>query len=401
MMNFSELPSPHSYDYHLPENRIAFKPLEKRDDSRLLVYSQGQIDHRRFYELPALLPANSRLFFNETKVVMARLHALVPEKNRLIEIFCLEAPKGKSVEQVMQSKNSATFYCLVGGARHWKSGTLNIQVEHNDFQATLELEMLQREEGKFLIGFAWQGDFTFAEILDAAGKVPLPPYIRRDVEESDSSRYQTVYAKQKGSVAAPTAGLHFTQEVMQKISERDIHMCPLVLHVGGGTFLPLKAEALENHIMHAEEMVVTQETIEAIQDEVDKRVAVGTTSVRYLETLYWLGVKCIQGGDCSFLDQWAPYTLPQNISLQDSMRALYNFIGEGKLYAKTSMMIIPGYRFRVVDGLVTNFHQPKSTLLMLVAAVVGADWKRIYQEALDNGYRFLSYGDSNLYWVNG
>lgn len=400
MMDFSQLPSPDTYDYELPEQRIAFKPLDKRDASRLLVYNQGYISHQNFSDLPGLLPENGRLFFNETKVVMARLHAVVPQKNRLIEVFCLEAPKGKSVEQVMQSKGSATFYCLVGGARYWKSGVLNIDVDQNGFQATLQLEMIEREEGKFLIGFTWQGNVTFAEILDAAGKVPLPPYIKRDVEDGDSSRYQTVYAKQNGSVAAPTAGLHFTPEVMEKIGKRGIQMCPLVLHVGGGTFLPLKADSLENHVMHAEEMVITQATISNVLEDADKRVAVGTTSARFLETLYWLGVKCIEGGDCSFLEQWAPYQLPQNISLKQSMEALQAHVAEGKLYAKTSMMIIPGYRFRVIDGLITNFHQPKSTLLMLVAAVVGDDWKRIYREALNNDYRFLSYGDSNLYWVN-
>lgn len=399
MIDFSQLPTTDTYDYNLPEARIAFKPLEKRDTSRLLVYNQGIINHRNFSDLPELLPGDSRLFFNETKVVMARLHAMVPEKNRLIEVFCLEAPKGKSVEQVMQSKGAATFYCLVGGARYWKSGVLNIDVDQNGFQATLQLEMLRREEGKFLIGFTWQGDLTFAEILDAAGKVPLPPYIKRDVEDSDSSRYQTVYAKQNGSVAAPTAGLHFTPEVMEKVRERGIQMCPLVLHVGGGTFLPLKADSLEKHVMHAEEMVITSATIANVLGDAEKRVAVGTTSARFLETLYWLGVKCIEGGDCTYLEQWAPYTLPQNNTLKQSMEALQAHIGEGKLYAKTSMMIIPGYRFRVIDGLITNFHQPKSTLLMLVAAVVGDDWKRIYHEALNHDYRFLSYGDSNLYWV--
>ncbi len=399
MIDFSQLPTTDTYDYNLPEARIAFKPLEKRDTSRLLVYNQGIINHRNFSDLPELLPGDSRLFFNETKVVMARLHAMVPEKNRLIEVFCLEAPKGKSVEQVMQSKGAATFYCLVGGARYWKSGVLNIDVDQNGFQATLQLEMLRREEGKFLIGFSWQGDLTFAEILDAAGKVPLPPYIKRDVEDSDSSRYQTVYAKQNGSVAAPTAGLHFTPEVMEKVRERGIQMCPLVLHVGGGTFLPLKADSLEKHVMHAEEMVITSATIANVLGDAEKRVAVGTTSARFLETLYWLGVKCIEGGDCTYLEQWAPYTLPQNNTLKQSMEALQAHIGEGKLYAKTSMMIIPGYRFRVIDGLITNFHQPKSTLLMLVAAVVGDDWKRIYHEALNHDYRFLSYGDSNLYWV--
>lgn len=393
------LPSPEDFHYDLPEHKIASSPLSQRDSSKLLVYKNGEIFDHLFHEAPRLLPGGATLYFNETKVVMARLHAVVPKNNRIIEIFCLEAPKGQSVEQVMQQKHSVVFRCLVGGARYWKEGIISIDLT-NDIKLNLSVE--KREEGTFLIHFQWNGDLAFAEILEIAGKVPLPPYIKRDVDKDDFERYQTIFANHKGSVAAPTAGLHFTEDVMRGFKENGISTQALTLHVGGGTFLPIKEKDLANHKMHSEEMVITEDILSALKKPSSLRVAVGTTSIRFLESLYWMGVKALIQPE-SFewnLDQWDALTLPQDISLEQAWKALEDLLNGGKAYAKTSLLIIPGYRFRVVQALFTNFHQPKSTLIMLIAAGIGEDWRKVYQHALNNDYRFLSYGDSNLYFVN-
>ncbi|TVQ79268.1 MAG: S-adenosylmethionine:tRNA ribosyltransferase-isomerase [Flavobacteriales bacterium] len=393
------LPSPEDFNYDLPENKIAFEPLKERDASKLLMYRDGKISDHVFTDVPDLLPEDSTIFFNETRVVMARIHAHIPVKNRIIEIFCLEAPHGQSVEQIMQQKDNVVFRCLVGGARHWKSETLEIQYQTS---FTLRLEMLEREEGTFLIGFSWDADLSFAEILDALGKVPLPPYIRRDANESDFDRYQSIFAQTKGSVAAPTASLHFTENIMQRIHDRGIQSQALTLHVGGGTFLPVKENDLSKHRMHSEEMVISSEVIRTLQNRMNNRIAVGTTSIRFLESLYWLGVKAIHQPE-SFnwnLEQWDAYELPQNTPENMVWLKLEELLSHGHIYAKTSLMIIPGYTYRVVHAMFTNFHQPKSTLLMLVSGCIGEDWRSVYHHALKNNYRFLSYGDSNLYFFN-
>ncbi len=393
------LPSPEDFNYDLPESKIAFEPLKERDASKLLVYRDGQIFDRHFSEVPELLPEDATIFFNETRVVMARIHALIPEKNRIIEIFCLEAPHGKSVEQVMQQKENVVFRCLVGGARHWKTGVL--EIPHQEV-FSLRLKMLEREEGTFLIDFSWDADLSFAEILDILGKVPLPPYIRRDANESDFERYQSIFAHTKGSVAAPTASLHFTESIMQRIKDRGIQTQALTLHVGGGTFLPVKENDLSKHRMHSEEMVVSIDVIRKLKNRKDNRIAVGTTSIRFLESLYWLGVKAIhqpEGFDWN-LEQWDAFELPQNTPEDEVWVKLEELLVQGHAYAKTSLMIVPGYIYRVAHAMFTNFHQPKSTLLMLVSGCIGDDWRKVYQHALENNYRFLSYGDSNLYFFN-
>ncbi len=399
-MDFDSLPSPEDYQYTLPDERIAYQPLAQRDASKLLVYENGIISHRMFRDISAILPSGSRLFVNETKVVMARLHAIIPEKNKAIEVFCLEAPHGKSVEQVMQSFHSVEFLCLVGGARHWKNGTLRIPLDLEAGRFDLRMTMRERRGGHFLIAFNWDAPLPFAKILDAAGKVPLPPYIRRDVRDEDDERYQTIYAKQQGSVAAPTAGLHFTADVMNALSNNGVTMHELVLHVGGGTFLPLKSASLKDHVMHSEEMVVNGGTLRSLLADASAFIAAGTTSMRYMESVYWLGVKLINGDAPNKLNQWDAYNLPQNVPAYEALNALLDYVEDGTLYARTALMIFPGYRFRMVDALITNFHQPKSTLLMLVAAAIGGDWKKVYEAALKNNYRFLSYGDANLYWIN-
>jgi S-adenosylmethionine:tRNA ribosyltransferase-isomerase len=399
MMDFEALPSPEDYNYALPDDRIAFEPLKQRDASKLLIYKDGEMRHEVFSHLPDLLPKGSRLFVNETKVVMARLNAVVPEKNKAIEIFCLEAPRSKSVEQVMQSEHSAEFICLVGGARHWKKGSLKMPLRTEQGRCTLQLTMLERLDGFFLVGFDWDAPLSFAHILDAAGKVPLPPYIRRDVRQEDDERYQTIYAKQQGSVAAPTAGLHFTSNVMTALKNKGIHTHALVLHVGGGTFLPLKTTSLKDHVMHSEEVVVHAEVLQSMLTDASARIAAGTTSMRFMESVYWLGVKVLNGDSPTSLGQWDAYTLPQDVPADKALHALLDFVNENVLYARTALMIFPGYQFRMVDALITNFHQPKSTLLMLVAAAIGDDWRRVYEKALQTNYRFLSYGDANLYWI--
>lgn len=393
------LPSPEDFNYDLPESKIAFEPLKERDASKLLVYRKGQISDRLFTEVPELLPEDATIFFNETRVVMARIHALIPEKNRIIEIFCLEAPHGKSVEQVMQQKENVVFRCLVGGARHWKTGVL--EITHQEV-FSLKLKMLEKEEGTFLIDFSWDADLSFAEILDILGKVPLPPYIRRDANESDFERYQSIFAQTKGSVAAPTASLHFTESIMQRIKDRGIQTQALTLHVGGGTFLPVKEKDLSKHRMHSEEMVVSIDVVRKLKSRKENRIAVGTTSIRFLESLYWLGVKAIhqpEGFDWN-LKQWDAFELPQNIPEDEVWAKLEELLIQGHAYAKTSLMIVPGYIYRVAHAMFTNFHQPKSTLLMLVSGCIGDDWRKVYQHALENNYRFLSYGDSNLYFFN-
>lgn len=398
-MDINALPDPSDFDYTLSDAQIAFEPLSQRDASRMLLYRKGVINHHVFRDLPKLLPSGSRLFINETKVVMARLHAVVPETKRVVEIFCLEAPFGKSVEQVMQSVYSARFQCLVGGSRHWKCDSLQIPLELDGQDFALIMRIMGRNEAAFIIDFSWDAPFAFADILDAAGNVPLPPYILRDVEESDVERYQTIYAKQQGSVAAPTAGLHFTPEVMRALADCRITTHALVLHIGGGTFLPIKTDTLKEHVMHTEEMIISAETIRGFLGNATARIAVGTTSMRYMESVYWLGVRLLNGNDPTVLGQWDAFSLPQNVPLEDALNALLKYVERRVVYARTALMIVPGYRFRVVDALLTNFHQPKSTLLMLIAAAIGDDWRRVYEEALANDYRFLSYGDSNLYWI--
>ncbi len=390
------------YTYHLPEARIAKYPLANRADSKLLVYKEGIISDHVFYEVPDLLPLQTTLVFNNTRVVQARLFFEKTPGARPIEVFCLE-PIDQDVQSAMAEVGEIVFECLVGNAKRWKDGlTLSTQLDHN---TVLRVEKAGRRGDSFIIKFNWSSENTFAEILEMAGKVPLPPYLHRESEEADRERYQTVYARFDGSVAAPTAGLHFTDAILHQLDKTGVKRLQTTLHVGAGTFKPVSTTHVRDHDMHAEEIHVQRELIEKLLEK-KQVIAVGTTSTRTLESLYWLGVKLLHGNidnlEALQLGQWEAYELPQNEPLEKALYALLHFMEKqsmSKLITYTSLIIAPGYKFRVLDGLFTNFHQPGSTLVLLVAAILGDDWRKVYQHALDSDYRFLSYGDSNLYFI--
>lgn len=386
------------YTYDLPPERIAVFPLEQRDHSKLLVYSKGAITHQKFLALPELLPESSVLFFNDTKVIPARI-IFQKETGAEIEIFLLN-PRDKSqlLQEAMQATSMSTWMCTIGNLKRWPEGTT---LNKKSGALNLTARLVDRQEG--LIQFNWDPSHaTFAEIVNEFGKTPLPPYIKRNVDESDKDRYQTVYSHYEGAVAAPTAGLHFSDEVLEKIKAKGIITDFLTLHVSAGTFQPVKVQNAAEHVMHAEQIIVTKKNIENLLLPDKKIVAVGTTSLRTLESLYWYGVKLFQNGTKEFIiNQFDPY-LNQDIQLPTRVEAMTAILKSMEkshasfLAGTTSIFILPGYSFNVVDCLVTNFHQPASTLMLLVAAFAGEDWKSIYREALTHDYRFLSYGDSSL-----
>ena len=397
------------FDYRLPDESIARYPVTPRHDSKLLVYGKGEILSDRYFNLPDHLPADSLLIINNSKVIEARLHF---RKNTggQIEVFCLEhGDKYPDVSTAMQQKGNAEWICQIGGAKKWKAGQVELQFESNGRQEMLYAEQLERLDSGFKILFHWTDpNLCFAEILHLAGKIPLPPYLNRETEESDKSNYQTVYAKEDGSVAAPTAGLHLTDELFDYLRTKNIQTATLTLHVGAGTFKPVKANTAEEHDMHAEFIEVRRDLLKTLLEQPEQtRVAVGTTSLRTLESIYWMGVKLLQDPQVTLQDiqltQWEAYTLPQDFSFSAALKALLQQFEKERcdqLLTKTSIMIKPGYRIRSVDAILTNFHQPRSTLLLLIHAFVGSDWKIIYDYALANNYRFLSYGDGSLLWLN-
>lgn len=402
------------YTYSLPEEKIAKYPLAERDGSKLLIYKQGNITEEFYKNIANQLPQESLLIFNNTKVVEARLLFQKPSGG-VIEIFCLEPHEQYAdITSAMLQKEKVLWHCLVGGASKWKNGQLlekKIQFEGNEI--ILSAKYIEKRAGSFIIELSWTpATLSFAEILHFAGAVPLPPYIKREVEEADHERYQTVYAEFDGSVAAPTAGLHFTDSIFKKLEQRKIQKDFVTLHVGAGTFKPVKSETMLEHDMHAEWIDVSKETISTILKNIDNTiVAVGTTSLRTIESLYWMGVKAIgnrqwamEDQSSTFLSQWEAYDLAEkNISAKDALQSLLNWMVENKLerlITKTQILIAPGYKFKIAKGLITNFHQPQSTLLLLVASLIGDDWKKVYDHALNNEYRFLSYGDGSLLWVN-
>ncbi|MBL0269236.1 MAG: S-adenosylmethionine:tRNA ribosyltransferase-isomerase [Chitinophagaceae bacterium] len=396
------------FTYDLPEDRIAKYPLAERDASKLLIYQDGDITEDQYRQLPSHLPANSLLVFNNTKVVEARL-LFQKASGGVIEIFCLEPHEQYAdITTAMQQKGKVWWHCLVGGASKWKSGQL-LEKNISD-NIRLEAKCMDKKTGSFLIEISWSDQsMSFAELLHLAGAIPLPPYIKRAADETDKNRYQTIYAKQDGSVAAPTAGLHFTPAVLKELEQKNIPTAFVTLHVGAGTFKPVKSEQMADHEMHAEWIDVDRHFIANLKDQLDKNIiAVGTTSLRTLESLYWLGLKCMHPGynetapETVSISQWDPYDLqseqlPASIALGQLLAWMEKNKLE-KLITKTQILIAPGYTFRIVKGLITNFHQPQSTLLLLVAALVGNNWKKIYRHALQNNYRFLSYGDGSLLW---
>lgn len=399
------------FDYNLPDIKIAKYPLQKRDESKLLIWKNENIKEDKFYNLDKYLTGYSLIVFNNTKVVEARL-LFKKESGTTIEIFCLEpAEEYADITTAMLQTKKVLWKCLVGNAKKWKEELLTKEIHDAEKNILLTAKKLNKQPDDYVIEFFWNDDtMSFAEVLHLAGVIPLPPYLHRDAEESDKKNYQTIYAKSDGSVAAPTAGLHFTNEVFQKLSVKNIQTGFVTLHVGAGTFKPVKTETIEQHEMHSEFFEVHIELIEKIAASNKKIIAVGTTTLRTLESLYWMGIKIRESlnvkseKEISIEDitvqQWNAYELnDRNVSVQESLQALLNWMKENhqtKLIAKTQILIAPPYKLKVADALITNFHQPKSTLLLLVAAIVGDKWKGIYEYALKNNFRFLSYGDACL-----
>jgi S-adenosylmethionine:tRNA ribosyltransferase-isomerase len=394
------------YDYNLPNERIALHPLQERDVSKLLLYKNGSITETIFNNIDEHLPANSLLVFNNSKVINARIK-FEKASGSTIEIFCLE-PYGTITEYstVMQSSNAIQWKCLVGGAAKWKEVALHKQIIINGETIILTAKKIDKITEAFIIEFSWQPThFSFAAIIEAAGFVPLPPYIKRQTDVADTNRYQTIYATHDGSVAAPTAGLHFSDNVFEKLQQKNITKAYVTLHVGAGTFKPVKAATMAEHEMHAEYLDIDLQTIQTLKNNLGNITAVGTTSLRTIETLYWMGLKVYQNPNEKelYITQWTPYEKENKITAFEALTALLqwmkvNFIDH--IFTRTQILIAPGYQFKIANRLVTNFHQPKSTLLLLVAAAIGDDWRKLYDYALANDCRFLSYGDSNLIWFD-
>jgi len=395
------------FTYDLPDERIARYPLEERDASRLVVYQSGTISEDTYKNIATHIPEGTLLIFNQTKVVHARL-LFKKDTGGTIEVFCLEPHEQYTdLQTAMLQRGKVWWKCMIGGASKWKHGLVLTQ-EFTEF--TLSASIIERETGSFTLELSWdREDMSFAEVLHIAGKVPLPPYLHREAEMPDEERYQTIYAKEEGSVAAPTAGLHFTDTVMQTLVAKGAHINFVTLHVGAGTFKPVKAETMALHEMHAEWIDVPVTVIQQVVSHLDKGViAVGTTSLRTLESLYWIGCRLLRQSAPDLahvaVSQWEPYeTNGNDISARHALQAIVDWMLQNhlqRLVTRTRILIAPGYTFKVIKGLITNFHQPQSTLLLLVAALVGEDWRNVYDYALNNGFRFLSYGDGSLLWAN-
>ena len=405
-MKMSKIQNIHiaDYDYSLPDERIAKYPLSRRDASKLLIYKQGKIKEDCFRRLSDYLPAKSLLVFNNTRVIQARL-LFRKASGALIEIFCLEPAEPTDYALNFQQTKQCSWVCLVGNLKKWKEGVLQQTIQIKGESVGLSAEKKAAYGNTHLITFSWDNPCcTFADILDATGKIPIPPYLHRDTEESDLQTYQTVYAKIKGSVAAPTAGLHFTSEVMDDLQSHGIGMAEITLHVGAGTFMPVKSETISDHTMHTEFFSIHRHTLLQILDNLGQIIAVGTTSVRTLESLYHIGVTLCKNPDATQADlavkQWTPYE--ENlvaITPAEALRQILTYMDKNHLdqfVSATQIIIVPGYSFRMIQGMITNFHQPQSTLLLLVSAFVNGNWKAIYDYAQSHDFRFLSYGDSSL-----
>lgn len=392
------------FDYPLPDQRIAKFPLPQRDDSKLLLYRNGAVSESIFRNITDYLPEGSLLVFNNTRVIQARL-LFKKETGAQIEIFCLEPVAPHDYALIFQQTERCSWTCLVGNLKKWKEGTLSKEVIVGEETVTLKAEKKQTCGDSHLIEFSWDHpSCTFADLLDAAGVLPIPPYLHRETEKSDLQTYQTVYSKIKGSVAAPTAGLHFTPEVLADLDAKGFGREELTLHVGAGTFKPVKSETIEGHEMHTEFISVGRSSIQRIMDNLGKIIAVGTTSVRTLESLYYMGVVLASNPDATaeelIIKQWMPYeTAGNRLTATEALQNILNYLDKhhtDQLVTATQILIAPGYAFKIVRGIVTNFHQPKSTLLLLISAFVKGDWMNIYDYALKHEFRFLSYGDSSL-----
>lgn len=393
------------YNYPLPEERIAKHPLPQREQCKVLMFKDNTIAQHIFHEVPQLLPANALLIYNNTRVINARLRFSKVTGSQ-IEIFCLEPVAPRDYQLIFQTTHECTWLCLVGNSKRWKIGALAQEIVIGGETITINATRGERRGNAFEITFSWNGsDVTFATVLEALGEIPIPPYLNRDTEQSDLTDYQTVYSHIDGSVAAPTAGLHFTDEVLAECDRRGIGRRQLTLHVGAGTFQPVKSDNIGDHDMHTEFISVPRDLIAELSTSSRPVIAVGTTSVRTLESLYYVG-QILETNPCATeeelrVTQWMPYTTPCEISPRQALQNIVNYLdrhGASDYLGSTQLMIAPGYSYRIVDGMITNFHQPQSTLLLLVAAFVGNDnWRRIYDYALDHDFRFLSYGDACLF----
>lgn len=392
------------YTYNLPENRIAKYPLAKRDESQLLIFRDHHICGSKFSNLAELLPPSSLMVFNNTKVVPARL-LFRKDTGAIIEIFCLEPVEPKDYALSFAAIGSCSWNVVIGNAKKWKGGDVCFLCDESHAGAfSLKLKATLVSKGDHhgsIVKFQWEGGLSFSEVLDICGRIPIPPYLKRETEALDLERYQTLYAKIKGSVAAPTAGLHFTDNVLHDIDNKCIKRDHICLHVGAGTFVPVKSEYISEHKMHTEPFEVTKSFLEDLRDLKDgcKVIAVGTTSTRTLESLYFIGVQCIEKGAPGAVTQWEPYDREYHYTLKESISAIIQYLDRNemdKIVARTAIIIVPSYQFRVVDILITNFHQPQSTLLLLISAFIGEKWREVYQYALEHDFRFLSYGDSSI-----
>lgn len=390
------------FTYDLPDSRIAWYPLAQRDKSKLLLWKNGKISQDIFKNIPQFLPNDSLLVFNNTRVIHARIF-FHKETGAKIEIFCLEPVTPADYQIAFQETEKVTWKCMLGNAKKWKEGTLLKSVKIDGKKVEIEALKVEQTGNSFVVTFKWTGGFSFAEIIENAGTLPIPPYLNRETEDSDEETYQTVYAKIDGSVAAPTAGLHFTESVLSQLSEKNITTREITLHVGAGTFQPVKSDTISGHTMHHEKVVISKNVLKDLLAYLGKIIAVGTTSVRSLESLYWLGLQLEHKKDFMHLPevlQWEPYENVATINVKHALQNLLGYLertGQEELQFSTQIIIVPGYDFKIIGGMITNFHQPQSTLLLLIGAFLGEDWKKVYKYAMANDFRFLSYGDSNLY----
>ena len=386
--------------YELPEDRIAQHPLAERDQAKLLVHRDGRNTDRRFRDLPDELPTDALLVLNDTRVVHARI-TFRRATGAVIECMVLTPEEGRAIELALLDKPFTRWWCMLGNAKRWKGEELVLESDGHQLTAV----RIDQRDGEHLIEFRWNGEETFIQQLDRFGAVPLPPYMRRSAEADDDTRYNTIFGERPGSVAAPTASLHFTPSVMQALATKGIDSARVTLHVGAGTFLPVKSETMKGHDMHSEQVRIPRAAIQLLRDRIGKGpiVPVGTTALRTIESLYWFGADIVNGADPQALDvrQWQPYADASSVEPAAAMEAVLNWLDRHGLDAvtgSTTLLIAPGYHFRLTDALVTNFHQPRSTLLLLVAALIGPEWREVYAHAMKNGYRFLSYGDGSLLW---
>lgn len=393
------------YNYELDDERIAKYPLAQRDQSKLLIYDKGEISERHFYDIPSLIPEGALMVMNNTRVIQARLF-FYKETGARVEILVLEPAKPAEYQENFAQRGQTAWFCMVGGLKKWKQGALQAEVDIHGERVTITAERGEAHGTSHWVDFRWNGEWTWSEVLEAMGELPIPPYLNRKTEESDKQTYQTVYSKIEGSVAAPTAGLHFTPQVLDELDRRGVEREEVTLHVGAGTFRPVKSADIGGHDMHTEHIAVNRSTIEKLIQHGGRAIAVGTTSVRTLESLYWMGLRAMRGEEEMHVGQWEPYETELSTPLSPRegagvgpLQALLSYMDAHELdtmHASTQIIIVPGYKYKIVERMITNFHQPQSTLLLLVSAFIGDDWHRVYDYALSHQFRFLSYGDSSI-----